>query len=101
MWSALGFPKRSAGSIVRENREQREFHAEAASLAFLARDLYLAVMGCTDRFDNRESQPGSSGGAGAGLVGAVEALEHMGQRMSGDAKAIVGHFEYGDVPLPA
>ena len=37
------------------NREQREFYAEAATPAFLARDFNLAVMGSTDCFDDGES----------------------------------------------
>src|SRR5216684_8846088 len=57
--------KYSAG-FGHNNRKQREFHTEGAAPALLARDLDVAVMGGTDRFDYGESEPGSATGAGAG-----------------------------------
>src|SRR5882672_2647582 len=97
----LDFPKCSAGSIIHNNREQREFHTEGASQAFLARDFDFAVMGSTDRFDNGEPESGSAAGAGTGFVGTIEAFEHMGQSVSRDAEAVVGDFEDRTIPLAA
>src|SRR5258708_26160200 len=50
-------------------------------------------MGGTDRFDDGESEPGSAAGAGAGLVGAIKAFEHVGQSVSRNAEAVIGDFE--------
>src|ERR1700680_2399495 len=97
----LDFPKCSAGPIVRKKREQRELYAEAAAPAFLARDFDFAVMGSTDRFDDGEPHPSSAAGAGAGLVGAIEAFEHLRQSVSRDAGAVVGDFEDRTISLSA
>src|SRR3984893_1077088 len=101
MCSDSDLPKCSAGSIVCKNREQGEFHAEAATPAFLARDFDFAVMGGTDRFDDRESEPGPAAGAGAGLVGAIEAFEDVGQSVRRNAEAVVGDLEDRTIPLTA
>jgi len=101
MFFDLDFPKRSAGPIVRKNREQRELYAKAATPAFLARDVDFSVMSGTDRFDDGEPEPGSAAGAGAGLIGAIEAFEHMGQSVSRDAGAVVGDFEDRTISLSA
>jgi len=58
-------------------------------------------MGGTDRFDDGEPEPGSATGAGAGLVGAIEAFEHVGQSMSRNTEAVVGDFEDRTIPLAA
>jgi len=59
----LELPKRGAGSLALKNREQRKFHTEAATPAFLARDLNFGVMRGTDRLDDGEPQASSAAGA--------------------------------------
>src|SRR5216684_1634135 len=58
-------------------------------------------MGGTDGFDDGESEPGSAAGAGAGLVGAIEAFEHVRQSVSRNAEAVVRDFENRAIPLAA
>ena len=97
----LCFPEYGADLIVRENREEREFHPESAAQALLAGHFDFAIMGSTDCFDNGETESGSAAGAGAGLIGTIESFEHMGQSLSRDAEAVVGDFEHRTVSLAA
>src|SRR5437588_510898 len=97
----LCFPEYGADLIVRENREEREFHPESAAKALLAGHFDFAIMGSTDCFDDGETESGSAAGAGAGLIGAIKSFEHVGQSVHRDAKAVVGDFEHRAIPLAA
>src|SRR5690349_11046398 len=72
-------PLSDAGDQRRRFGRQRQSHGRAGTAAGLADDRDRAAVGVDQRLGDGQPQPRAAIDAGARLVGAVEALEQVGQ----------------------
>ena len=89
--SKQGIPRAEEGPARRSSGMLcTQLHGECRAFSRIARGLDAAAVGLHDGFADRETEAGAAGSAVARIVGAVEAVEDVGQVFRGDAGAGVG-----------